>query len=179
MNEIKRIVIYGPESTGKSVLAEALASHYNEPWSREYVRQYWLEHDGVITADSLEAIGTGQRSGEERAIAQAGKLVFCDTDLLTCRIWNDLLFAGHCPDWVRAEGNARALGAALYLFCDNDLPWKSDPMRSFPDESGQRMCRRLWQEALEELGVGFVLIQGTGEERLAKAIEAAAPLFEA
>ena len=172
MPEIERIVIYGPESTGKSTLAEGLARHFSEPWSPEHVRKYWIEHDGDITAKNLEAIGRGQLAGEIEAEGRARQMVFCDTDLLTCRLWDDLLFPGHCPDWVREEGNARALGAALYLFCENDLPYVPDPMRSFPDEKGRMMCRNLWQRALEELGVGYVLIHGSGEERLARAIRA-------
>jgi NadR type nicotinamide-nucleotide adenylyltransferase len=172
MPEIRRIVIYGPESTGKSTLTEGLARHFAEPWSPEYVRQYWIDHDGDITAKDLETIGRGQLDGELAAEARAENMVFCDTDLLTCRLWDDLLFPGHCPDWVRREGDARARSADLYLFCENDLPYVPDPMRSYPTEDGRRMCRELWQRTLEELGVGFMLIQGTGEERLDRAIRA-------
>lgn len=169
---MKRVVIYGPESTGKSTLTQALARHFDEPWAPEHVRQYWIDHDGDITAKDLDAIGRGQLAGECEAENRARRVFFSDTDLLTCRLWDDLLFPGHCPDWVRAEGDARAQSAALYLFCENDLPYVPDPMRSYPTEEGRRMCRELWQRSLEELGVGFVLIQGTGEERLALAIRA-------
>jgi NadR type nicotinamide-nucleotide adenylyltransferase len=178
MTEIKRIVIYGPESTGKSTLAEGLARHFDEPWSPECVRQYWIDHDGEITANDLEAIGRGQLAGEKEAENRARQIVFCDTDLLTCRLWDDLLFPGHCPDWVRQEGDARARSAALYLFCDNDLPFVTHPMRSYPTEEGRRMCRELWQRTLEELGVGFVLIRGSGEKRLASAIRAVEDLLK-
>ena len=179
MTKIKRIVIYGPESTGKTTLTESLARHFDEPYSPEYVRQYWIDHDGDITAKDLEAIGQGQSAGEKAAESRAKRMVFCDTDLLTCRLWDDLLFPGHCPDWVRTEGDLRARSAALYLLCDNDLPYRPDPMRSFPDAEGRRMCRELWQRTLEELEVGFVLIQGSGEERLARAIRAVELLLEA
>ena len=178
MAEIKRIVIYGPESTGKSTLAEGLARHFNEPWSPEHVRQYWIDHDGDITARDLEAIGQGQLAGEKVAESRAKRMVFSDTDLLTCRLWDDLLFPGYCPDWVRTEGDLRARSAALYLFCENDLPYVADPMRSYPTEEGRRMCRDLWQRTLEELGVGYALIHGSGEERLARAIRAVEDLLK-
>ncbi len=178
MTEIRRIIIYGPESTGKSTLAESLARYFDEPWSPECVRQYWIDHDGDITAKNLEAIGRGQLESEAEAEGRAKQMVFCDTDLLTCRLWDDLLFPGQCPDWVRQEGDTRARSAALYLFCDNDLPYVADPMRSYPTEEGRRMCRDLWQQTLEQLGVGFTLIQGTGEQRLARAIKAVKQFLE-
>jgi nicotinamide riboside kinase len=177
MAEIERIVVYGPESTGKSVLTESLAKHFNEPWSREFVRQFWDDHNGVITDGDLKAIGQGQRAGEDEATAQAKQLVFCDTDLLTCRIWGDLLFPGRGPAWIRREGDARARRTSLYLFCETDLPYEPDPQRAYPDAEGRKMCRKYWQEIVEELQIGYVLIRGTGEERLVSAIKAVEALL--
>ena len=44
-NTIKKIVIIGPESTGKSSLCAALAKHYETIWAKEYAREY-LEKNG-------------------------------------------------------------------------------------------------------------------------------------
>ncbi len=178
MAEPLRIVLFGPESTGKSTLAEHLAARFDEPWSREYVRQYWDEHAGVITAADLEAIGRGQLAGELAAQTAARRVVFHDTDLLTCRLWDDLLFAGHCPEWVRREGDARARSAALYLFCDTDLPWAPDPQRVFPDDEGRAMCRRLFLGALAELGIEPVMIAGDWNARRAAAEAAVETLLK-
>lgn len=177
MNDITRIVLFGPESTGKSTLAEHLAGHFGEPWSREYVRQYWDEHAGVITAADLDSIGRGQLAGELAAESSAKRLVFHDTDLLSCRLWDDLLFAGACPHWVREQGDARAKSAALYLFCDTDLPWVPDPQRCFPDEAGRAMCRRLFLEALETLGARVVMISGDWAARRVAAVAAVEALL--
>ncbi|MFH1498214.1 MAG: ATP-binding protein [Verrucomicrobiota bacterium] len=168
----------GPQSTGKSTLAEHLSARFGEPWSREYVRRFWDEHDGVITAADLDAIGRGQLAGERTAQAAARRLVFHDTDLLTCRLWDDLLFAGHCPEWVRTEGDARARSAALYLFCDTDLPWAPDPQRVFPDDEGRAMCRRLFLGALDELGIKPVMIAGDWPARRAAAVAAVEALLK-
>src|ERR1035437_10321237 len=86
---IKRIVIFGTESTGKTTLAQQLAAHFGEPWSPEFVREFWDAHGGQITADDLDAIARGQIAGEDYAAARARPAVFCDTELLTCTLWDD------------------------------------------------------------------------------------------
>lgn len=171
-----RVVLFGAESTGKSTLAERLAARFGAPWSTEYVREYWDTHGGVITADSLDAIARGQTAGEDAARARAesrgARVVFHDTDLLTCTIWDDLLFPGSCPEWARAEAAKRARETDLFLFCDTDLPWAPDPQRCFPDEAGRAMCRRVFLEKLEATGARWTRVYGADAEREARAVAA-------
>lgn len=171
-----RVVLFGPESTGKSTLAERLAARFAAPWSAEYVREYWDAHAGVITAADLDAIARGQIAGEEAAAARAeasgARVVFHDTDLLTCTLWDDLLFPGACPEWARPEAARRARATALYLFCDTDLPWSPDPQRCFPDEEGRAMCRRVFLEALERTGARWTRVWGGEPDREARAAAA-------
>lgn len=169
---IRRVAIFGPESTGKTALAEQLAAQFGEPWAPEYVRKFWDDHGGVIVAADLPAIARGQIDGEEAAAARAQRVMFCDTDLLTNVLWADLLFAGKCLPWVREEAERRSRNYALYLLCDTDLPFVPDPQRSFPDEAGRAMCRRLWRETLESRGLPFVEICGEGDARLVAAVAA-------
>lgn len=170
---VLRVVLFGAESTGKSTLAERLAARFGAPWSPEFVREYWDTHGGVITAADLDAIARGQVAGEEtaraRATAAGARVVFHDTDLLTCTLWDDLLFPSACPPWARVEADKRARATDLYLFCDTDLPWSPDPQRCFPDEAGRAMCRRVFLEALERTGVRWTRIHGTQPEREARA----------
>jgi HTH-type transcriptional repressor of NAD biosynthesis genes len=177
MPEPLRIAIFGAESTGKTALATALAAHFGEPWSPEFVRGFWETHGGVITPADLDAIARGQIAGEDAAAARARRVVFHDTELLTCVLWDDLLFPGACPPWVRTEAETRARGVALWLLCDTDLPWRSDPQRCFPDAVGRAMCRHLWREAMETRGLPFVDITGAGPEREASARAAVARLL--
>ncbi len=166
---VKRIVVFGTESTGKTTLAQKLAAHFGEPWAPEFVRGYWDTHGGVITAADLDAIGRGQIAAEEQAAARAQRVVFFDTDLLTCTLWNDWLFPGACPPWERAEVERRTCATALYLLCDTDIPWSPDPQRSFPDEANRERGRKLWRETLEKRALPFVDIRGdeATRERLA------------
>jgi NadR type nicotinamide-nucleotide adenylyltransferase len=177
MSEVKRVAIFGTESTGKTALAERLAQHFGEPWSREYSREFWDAHDGKISAGDLDAIGRGQVASEESAAAQAKRVVFCDTDLITCMLWNDALFPGACPAWVRDQADERAKRFALYLLCDADVPFVTDPQRCFPDEESREHARTLWRAALVARDLPFIEITGTWEERERTAIAAVEELL--
>jgi len=172
MTQLRRFVVFGPESTGKTTLAQQLAAHFGEPWAPERVRGFWDEHAGRIVAEDLDAIARGQMAGEDAAAAGARRVLFCDTDLLTNVLWADLLFPGKCPEWVRTEAERRSRGYALYLFCDTDQPFVPDPQRCFPDEAGRAMCRRLWRETLASRGLPCVVIPGGLAGRTEKAIAA-------
>ncbi len=162
---VKRVVVFGPESTGKTTLARSLAGHIGEPWAEEFVREFWEVKDGKIAAEDLGTIALGQMASEDRAAERARQVVICDTDLLTCVLWNDLLFPGKCPEWVRAEAEARVRATDLFLFCETDLAWAEDPQRCFPDDAGRAMVRRVWREAMVGRGRPWVEIAGEGVER--------------
>lgn len=172
MGDVKRIAVFGTESTGKTTLAQRLAAHFGEPWSPEFVREFWDLRGGNITAEDLGTIALGQIANEEHAAARARRRVFCDTELLTCTLWNDWLFPGACPAWVRAEAEAKARGYALWLLCEADLPWAPDPQRCFADAAERERGRRLWRAALVSRGLPFVEIRGDGVARERAAIAA-------
>jgi HTH-type transcriptional regulator, transcriptional repressor of NAD biosynthesis genes len=171
MSDVARIVVTGTESTGKTHLAQRLAAHFGEPWSPEHAREFWDAHGGISAAD-LDALDRGQVANEEVAAERARRVVFFDTDLITCVIWNDLLFPGACPEWVRAEADRRARHNALYLLCAADVPFVPDPQRCFPDEAARAGASALWREALTARGLPFVEIRGDWAQRERQAIAA-------
>ena len=178
MNAVQRIVVFGPESTGKTTLARRLAEHLGEPWAEEFVREFWEIRGGVIVAEDLGTIALGQIANEDGAAAAAGRAFVCDTDLLTCVLWNEVLFPEKCPTWVREEAEVRVRTGGLFLFCDTDAAWTTDPRRCFPDEAGRAMCRRLWREALSNRGISCVELRGDRAEREAAAIRAVAEFLK-
>lgn len=178
MGEVKRVVVFGTESTGKTTLAARLADRFGEPWAEEFVREFWDMRGGEIVAEDLGTIALGQIANEDRAAAAAQRAVVCDTDLLTCVLWNDVLFPEKCPAWVREEAEVRVRLGGLFLFCDTDAAWTPDPQRCFPDEAGRAMCRRVWREALSTRGVRCVELRGDWAEREAAAIRAVADFLQ-
>lgn len=178
MTRPRRVVLFGTESTGKTGLAERLASRFGAPWSPEYVREFWEARDGRILATDLEAIARGQLAAEERALASAaGGLVLHDTDLLTCTLWNDVLFPGACPAWVRAEAEGRARAVDLYLLCAADVAFAPDPQRCFPEPERRAWSAGRWREALVVRQLPFAEIAGPWELREARAVAAVGGLL--
>lgn len=169
---LRRFAAFGTESTGKTTLAQRLAAHFGEPWAPEYVRGFWDARGGRITAADLDAIARGQVANEEAAAAKSRRATFCDTELITCTLWDDVLFPGACPGWVREEAERRARGFALYLLCDTDVPFVPDPQRCFPDPDSRARARRLWRDALVSRNLPFVEIRGAWAERERAAIAA-------
>ena len=180
-----RIAVYGPESTGKTTLARALAGHFSAPLVAEYAREFWDAH-GSIAATDIPAIAREQWRREDAAAENchglrdnfpgAGRLLICDTDALTTMLWSDLLYGGTPAD-IREGVEQRARSYALYLLLDIDVPFVPDPQRCYPDEAGRRRCLELWHGALEQRGLPYVWIRGDWAARERAAIAAVAGLL--
>jgi len=166
----QRIAVYGPESTGKTALAEKLAAHFQAPLVSEYARERW-DAQGGLALDDMLPIAQEQWRREEAAAARASRLVICDTEALTTMLWSDLLY-GTTPDEVRRGAELRCKHYALYLLLDIDVPFASDPQRCFADPIDREQAMRIWRGALDRRGLRYVLIQGDWPEREKRAIAA-------
>lgn len=165
---VKRVCIYGPESTGKSTLTIDLARHFQTVFVEEYARGLLDFKNG--RCDDLEdiaRIARGHRASTHALARQANRVLFCDTDLLTTTVWSNALF-GTCPAWLYQA--ADEMSYDLYLVTDVDVPWVDDQQRFFKDERQEFMERCL--QALEQRHRPFIMISGSWEERLARAIQA-------
>lgn len=174
---LKRVVLFGTESTGKSVLATALAAHFGEPCAEEFVREFWRRRNGRIVADDLGTIARGQIANEEIAALKAQRIVICDTNLLMNVRWADDLFPGACPDWLRKAGDERARGYVLYLFCEPDLKWETDPQRCFAVRETWLASAERCRAMLRKRGLPWVSIAGEGEVRFERALAAVASIL--
>ena len=167
---MKRVALFGPESTGKTQLAQHLAAHFQAPVIAEYAREFWDQH-GAITLANIPAIAREQWRREDAAAAAAPRLLLYDTEALTTVLWSDLLY-GTCPAQIRTEAERRASGYTLYLLLDIDVPFAPDPQRSFPDLADRARCFNLWREALDQRQLPYKLIRGAWPTRQQQAIAA-------
>jgi NadR type nicotinamide-nucleotide adenylyltransferase len=155
-----RIVLTGPESTGKSVLAAALAHAYGAPLSLEYAREY-AEGRDTLGPDDVEPIARGQIAAEDRARAAGGAaLVLHDTDLVSTVLYARHYY-GDCPAWI--VDAARTRRADLYLLCAPDVPWATDPVRDRPHARDELFAE--FRATLDAFGCPVVEIRGDWAER--------------
>ena len=173
---IKKVVIIGPESTGKSTLCEQLAAHYQTSWVREYARQY-LETNGTnYNFDDLSKIAAGQIEGEDiicnsiqSATLACGVPVFIDTDLYVIKVWSEIAF-NKCDNNILTQIAKRPYD--LYLLCNTDLPWVKDSLREYPDLHTRETIYQHYLDVMVHQQTEWTAINGNYEERLATAIKA-------
>ncbi len=164
---MKRIVLTGSESVGKTTLAKRLGEHFGVPVGSEFVRQYAAERGGKLGFNDHGAIARGQMASEDAAIARAKDLVVLDTDLVSTVVYCEHYFKS-CPEWIREEAVKRA--GELYLLLKPDIPWMHDGVR---DRGHQRDdMHSLFAAKLKEMGLRFAEIGGDGEERFAATVKA-------
>lgn len=165
---MKRVVLIGSESTGKTTLAERLARHYGVAWVPEFVRDYAVKKAAPLVASDVEAIARGQVAREDelraRGAAANEHLLIGDTDLLSTAVYAAHYY-GRAPDWIPEA--ARSRRPDLYLLLDIDLPWIPDPQR----DRGHRRpeMHALFRAAVEASGAPFIIISGNADARFASA----------
>jgi NadR type nicotinamide-nucleotide adenylyltransferase len=177
---LKKIVVIGPESTGKSTLCGALSAHYRTDWVREYAREYLSAHGMGYTYETLTEIARGQLALEDaaaermepasaRASAARDGILFIDTDLYVIKVWSEYVF-GRCETWVLEEIARRKYDA--YLLCNTDLPWADDPLREYPDPGIRERLYHIYRDLLINQSVPWAVVGGAADERLRNAIDA-------
>jgi NadR type nicotinamide-nucleotide adenylyltransferase len=167
MSVLKKIVILGPESTGKSTLCEALAKHYNTIWCPEYARQFLTENGTDYSYDDLLTIAKGQLMAEDENVEKANDLLIIDTDMYVMKVWCEYVF-NNCHPFILEKINERKYDA--YLLCDIDLPWTADEMREYPNEEPRKELFTIYKEMLINQKTPWGIVSGTHETRTINAI---------
>jgi NadR type nicotinamide-nucleotide adenylyltransferase len=182
---LKKIVIIGPESTGKSTLCKQLAEHYKTLWCPEYAREYLLKYGMNYIFDDLLTIAKGQLALEdeyEKSIVNSQwsmetphspfttrhSLLFIDTDMYVMKVWCEFVFS-NCHRFILDQIVERKYD--LYLLCNVDLPWVKDELREYPDLESRQRLYFIYKDIMINQSVPWVDINGDYDERLQTAIE--------
>lgn len=162
--KLVKLAIVGPESSGKTSLAQALAAEWNEPFVEEYAREYLETIGRNYNQDDLLEIAKGQLDREYVAAEKANHFLICDTNTLVIKIWAEVRF-GRAQNWIERQFLEKPY--QLYILCGHEnIEWEEDELREHPDE--RAMLYDLYKKALVRAGKQFIEVDGTNEERMAK-----------
>ncbi|KJD35246.1 nicotinate-nucleotide adenylyltransferase [Tamlana sedimentorum] len=166
-----KVVLFGPESTGKTTLSRQLARHYNSIWVPEYAREYlqnkWNNERKTCEADDLLPIAYGQMELENELAKKTNSVLICDTDLLETKVYSDAYYVGSCDPIL--EKYALQNTYNLYFLTYIDTPWEGDDLRDKP-ERREKMFKA-FQDALIKYNRPYVLLKGSKTERLEIAVK--------
>ncbi|TSE10073.1 AAA family ATPase [Aquimarina algiphila] len=165
-----KVVLFGPESTGKTTLAKQLAEYYNTEWIPEYAREYlqekWDRTKEICTYDDLMLIAEGQMKLENEAAKKANKVLICDTDLLETKVYSELYFNGLVHPVLDKVSLENVYD--LYLLTYIDVPWTPDDLRDKPHQREEMFLS--FKECLDKHNLPYIVIKGDKNSRFEKAV---------
>ncbi|MCC1484292.1 AAA family ATPase [Winogradskyella immobilis] len=165
-----KVVLFGPESTGKTTLSRQLAEHYKTLWVPEYAREYlqykWDKEQKVCEPKDLLPIVIGQMQLENELANQVNSVLICDTDLLETKVYSEAYYIGICDPILNKYALENSYD--LYFLTYIDTPWEADDLRDKPNEREKMF--KAFEEALIKYNRPFVLLKGDKKARLKNAI---------
>ena len=145
-----KIIVTGPESSGKTTLCKALSKHFNLPFSKEYAREYLYALNRDYNQDDLLKIAKGQLQAEN------GKQLL-DTDLITLKIWSKYKYESY-NSWILAQIEKQKSEKRFYILCRPDIPWKKDPQRENPNDREELF--EIYKKEIASLGHDYFVVEG-------------------
>lgn len=155
---VKKVCLYGPESTGKSVMSKILAEKFNTVFVPEVARE--LITDNQFNVDDIVRIGYAQHQRIMDKIAEANKILFCDTDLITTQIYSQYYLNNVPPILLELE---RKVKYDHYFLFHADVPWVADGLRDLGERRDEMLA--LFKNALDERKIIYTSVKGSWAER--------------
>lgn len=169
---IVKVVLFGPESTGKTTLSTQLARHYHTVWAPEFAREYlqdkWNNYRKTCENSDLIPIAVGQMKLENDLAKKADKVLICDTDLLETKVYSQEYYGGFVDPKLDEAANTNQYD--LYLLTYIDTPWEADDLRDRPELRLEMF--KAFEKALKDHKKNYILLKGDKETRLRIATDA-------
>ncbi len=153
-----KIILTGPECSGKTTLCKKLAKHFNLPFNQEYAREYLSKLNRNYVKSDLLNIAKKQLHSEKHKL-------LLDTDLLTIKVWSEFKY-NTCHKWIINTIKKQQSQSRFYLLCKGDIDWKNDPLRENPHN--REKIFNLYETELITLQHQYYIIEK--ENRLTDAI---------
>ena len=168
---IIKVVINGPESTGKTTLTKQLAEYFNTEYVPEFARNYlqekWDLKKEVCSKEDLLVIVKEQVNLENELSSKANKVLLLDTNIITTVNWSITHFDGFCDPWIIKQ--TEFLEYDHYLITNIDFPWIKDDLRDRPNEREDMLSSLINQHDIRDLK--YSIISGDKDERKSQSID--------
>jgi nicotinamide riboside kinase len=171
-SNINKIALIGPESTGKTTLCAALASHYKTVWVPEMSRDYIGGLNRKYTLEDIEHCTHAQLNEEKSLLKKANRFLFCDSEMIIAKVWCEDVFKT-VPAWI--EEKVRTNLYSLHLLTLPDIPFEHDEVRENPHR--RQFFFDWYKRELEERRFPFEVVGGIDEERISNSIAAISKHF--
>ncbi len=195
-----KIVVTGPESSGKTTLSAALATALTTVWVPEFARTYLTHLGRPYERNDLKTIRLGQFAWEawyaQQLTPSTSQLLVCDTDWTVLHVWEEykferkefevrsLKFEVGEPSSAESQTSNFELRTSnfelqtsnspelqtLYFLCSPDIPWQPDPLREHPAE--REILFKMYENLLRDIQARYVIVRGTPAQRLEIALAA-------
>ena len=160
-----KVIVTGPESSGKTTLCKQLSEQFKIPFTEEFSRKYIDDLDRKYLLEDLVIIAKEQLKNEQ--LTRSNKqLSLHDTDLITLKIWSEYKY-GNCNDWITSQIEQQKQEKRFYFLCSPDIPWESDPQRENPHNRDELF--EIYKVELEQLGHNYFILEG--QKRLENSIK--------
>ena len=160
-----KIVLTGPECSGKTTLATQLAEHYGVSIAPEPAREH-LQPEQVYQPSDLLQLAVTQCRLEINA---SPKLQVLDTDLQNIYLWWQEKFGPAPTTLQRCYADYSSQRDRIYLLCRPDIPWEFDPLRENPRDRDR--LYQLYRDDLTARKLTYGVIEGQAGRRLDCALD--------
>lgn len=159
------ISIVGPESTGKSTLAQHLGEHFSAPVVDEFARSFLEKRNGQYEESDLVEIAKGQLKQEESVLDSKPSILVCDTDLVVIKVWQEFKYG---QSNAELDKMLHRQLARVHLLTYPDLEWTPDPIRENPNDLIDIF--NMYVDVLKSIKANYFVVKGTGQERFQNAL---------
>ncbi len=164
-----KVVLFGPESTGKTTISEKLARYYNSVWVPEYAREYlqnkWNNERKTCEPEDLLPIAIGQMKLENELAKKTDSVLVCDTDLLETKVYSEAYYTGSCDPVLDKWALLNTYD--MYFLTYIDTIWQADDLRDKPNERLEMF--QAFEQTLIKYNRHYTILKGDLNERMQKA----------